>query len=42
MIHPALLTEMYTQTYDVIKRQTAGATHEESLRPPPAGGNCLN
>lgn len=41
MTHPAL-RDLYGQTYDVITRQTAGLTHEDSLLQPSHGGNCLN
>lgn len=42
MTHPAFLCDLYGQTYDVIRRQTAGLTHEDSLLQPSHGGNCLN
>ena len=42
MIDPQVLADMYSTTYGVIKRQTAGMTHEESLMQLPFGGNCMN
>lgn len=42
MVHPDLLRDLYGQTYAVIRRRTTGLTHEDSLLPPPHGGNCLN
>lgn len=42
MISAADLISFYERTYDVIKRQTEGFTHEESLLQFPFEGNCLN
>ena len=42
MIEPGLLIDLYTETYGIVRRATAGLTDEESLREPPFGGNCLN
>ncbi len=33
---------MFTRSHGVIKREAAEVTHDESLRRPPNGGNCLN
>jgi hypothetical protein len=42
MIAPDALSDLYTWTYDTVKEQMAGVTHEDSMRQPVAGGNCLN
>jgi hypothetical protein len=42
MVDVVLLTELYVKTYTLIRAQTAGLTHAESLWQPPSGGNCLN
>ncbi len=42
MIDPKAVIDMYSTTYGVIKLQTDGLTHEESLIQLPFGGNCLN
>lgn len=42
MIDPKILVEMYERNYRLIKQQTDGLTHEDSLLQIPTGGNCLN
>ena len=39
---PALLLTMYTKTHHLIRLQSAGFTHKESLVEFPFGGNSLN
>jgi hypothetical protein len=42
MVHPQALIKMYGYNVELINRQTAGMTHEESLLQLPFDGNCLN
>ena len=42
MISPAQLTEAFARNANVIRMQTEGLTHEDSLRQPLFRGNCLN
>lgn len=42
MTNTDLLIRLYTKTYDNIKQQTQGLTHENSVKQFPFGGNCLN
>jgi len=42
MIQPELLAELFAVNHRVIRRQTDGLTHEDSLRQLPFRGNCLN
>jgi uncharacterized damage-inducible protein DinB len=42
MIQPELLIYLFNINIGVIKQQTEGLTHEESLLPFPFRGNCLN
>ena len=42
MISADLLIRLYTKTYENIRQQTAGLTHEDSVRQFSFGGNCLN
>jgi hypothetical protein len=41
-ISPALLSQLFGRNYGVLKMQTAGLTHQDSLRQLPFQGNCLN
>ncbi len=41
-ISPALLSQLFGINYGVLKMQTAGLTHQDSLRQLPFRGNCLN
>lgn len=36
------LIELFNRTHWIIKKQTAGLTHADSLLQPPQSGNCLN
>ncbi|NWF68538.1 MAG: DinB family protein [Chloroflexi bacterium] len=42
MIQPELLIYLFSINLDVLKRQTEGITHDESLMQLPFRGNCLN
>ncbi len=42
MIEPSLLIKLYERGYTVLKDQTNGLTHEDSLLQLPFRGNCLN
>lgn len=42
MITPNDLVEAFARNVMIIKRQTEGLTHEDSMRQPPSTGNCLN
>jgi hypothetical protein len=42
MIHPNALIKMFGYNAELINRQTADMTHEESLLQPPFDANCLN
>ena len=42
MIDPKAAIGMYAMTHRVIKLQTGGMTHQESLMQLPFGGNCMN
>lgn len=42
MIAPDALVNLNTWTYDAVKEQMAGVTHEDSVRQPMSDGNCLN
>lgn len=42
MMNPKTLIDLYSMTHRVIKLQTGGVTHEESLMQTPFGGNCMN
>jgi hypothetical protein len=42
MIDPTTFPELFARTHDVIRLQTAGLTHADSLLQPPHHGNCLN
>ena len=35
MIHPQLLCDLFSETYTIIKRQTEGLTHKDSVWQPP-------
>lgn len=39
---PQSLARTFALNHQVIKRNTEGMTHEDSLRHPEPGGNCLN
>jgi len=41
-IQPELLSYLFNINYGVIKQQTDGLTHADSLLQPPFRGNCLN
>ena len=41
-IHPELLAFLFNITYGVVKQQTDGLSHEDSLLQLPFRGNCLN
>lgn len=36
------LIELFNRTHWIVKKQTAGLTHTDSLLQPPLSGNCLN
>ena len=42
MIHPELLINLFEINLHVVRRQTEGLSHEDSLIQPPFRGNCLN
>lgn len=42
MIGPKDLASAFARNLDMIKQQTAGLTHADSLLQPPVRGNCLN
>lgn len=42
MIEPSLIISLLERSYGVLKGQTAGLTHEDSLLQYPFRGNCLN
>ena len=42
MIDPEQLADAFGLNLNIIKRQTEGLTHGDSLRQPPFRGNCLN
>lgn len=42
MITPQELVDAYAENLAIIKQQTAGLTHADSLLQPPCRGNCLN
>jgi hypothetical protein len=42
MTQVRILAQTATIAQSVILRETAGLTHEDTLRQPPFGGNCLN
>jgi hypothetical protein len=42
MIEPSLVIALFERSYGVLKDQTNGLTHEESLLQYPFRGNCLN
>lgn len=42
MIHPQALVKMFAYSAELINKQTAGMTHEESLLQLPFAANCLN
>ncbi len=42
MITAEHLASMFAMNLDIVKRQTAGLTHADSLLQPPFRGNCLN
>ena len=42
MINQSDLVEAFARNVNIIKMQTNGLTHEDSLRQPPFPGNCLN
>lgn len=44
MTHPdaETLAQSYRVTHRIIKLQTYGLTHQDSLLQPPVRGNCLN
>jgi hypothetical protein len=42
MIDPKMLVSLFAMTHRVVKLQTGGLTHEESLMQTPFGTNCLN
>jgi hypothetical protein len=41
-IHPELLAFLFNINYEVVKQQTDGLSHEDSLLQLPFRGNCLN
>lgn len=42
MIQPKMLASAFARNAAIIKQQTEGLTHEDSLLQPASGGNCLN
>jgi hypothetical protein len=42
MVHPQALIKLFAYNVELINKQTAGMTHEESLLQLPFKGNCLN
>lgn len=42
MVHPQALIKLYGYNVELVNRQTAGMTHEESLLQLPFDGNCMN
>ena len=42
MINATDLAEAFARNVNIVKMQTNGLTHEDSLRQPPFPGNCLN
>ncbi len=42
MIDPKILIMIYERNYAIIKQDTEGLSHEDSLLQMPTGGNCLN
>ncbi len=42
MVSPELLAEAFGRNVSIIKRQTEGLSHDDSLLQLPEGGNCLN
>jgi hypothetical protein len=42
MINAENLAEAFARNVNIVKMQTNGLTHEDSLIQPPFGGNCLN
>jgi hypothetical protein len=42
MIHPAYLADSFQRNIRVLKMQTQGLTHEQSLTKLPFRGNCMN
>lgn len=41
-VSPKTLGTLFEFTYAVFRRNTEGITHEESLKAPSPGGNCIN
>lgn len=39
---PQALIELFNRTHWIVKKQTEGLTHADSLLQPPQSGNCLN
>ena len=42
MVDPQILIRAFERSYNIIRQNVDGMTHEESLLQPPSGGNCLN
>jgi uncharacterized damage-inducible protein DinB len=42
MIRAQDLVDAYAQNVEIVRQQTAGLTHADSLLQPPCRGNCLN
>ncbi|UCG24365.1 MAG: DinB family protein [Chloroflexota bacterium] len=42
MVRPSFIQELYVDSHDAIKRDTATMSHRTSLWQPPFGGNCVN
>jgi len=42
MVRPSFIAELYVDSHDAIKRDTATMSHGSSLWQPPFGGNCVN
>ena len=42
MINAGQLAEAFASNLDILKMQTKGLTHQDSLLQPPVRGNCLN
>lgn len=41
-IHANVLTSLYARTHGVLRRNVAEISHDESVRLPHPGGNCMN